>query len=103
MEISAEQTILMTNSASGIQTEIKINGQKLGTSTSFLYLGAIVSDKGSKPEVFCRIAQATAAMTKLKTIWTDNNISLGSKVILMRALVISIFLYAEESWPWRHS
>ena len=44
-----------------------------------------------------RIAQATAALTKLKPIWRDNNISLGSKVKLMRSLVISIFLYACES------
>ena len=57
-----------------------------------------VSDDGSKPEVLSRIAQATAALTKLKPIWRDNNISLGSKVKLMRSLVISIFLYACESW-----
>ena len=35
---------------------------------------------------------------KLKPIWRDNNIPLGSKVKLMRSLVISIFLYACESW-----
>ena len=50
MEISAEKTKLMTNSANGIQREIKIKGQKLGTVTSFKYLGAVVSDDGSKPE-----------------------------------------------------
>ena len=88
----------MTNSANGIQREIKVKGQKLGTVTSFKYLGAVVSDDGSKPEVLSRIAQATAALTKLKPIWRDNNISLGSKVKLMRSLVISIFLYACESW-----
>ena len=98
MEISAEKTKLMTNSASGIQREIKVKGQKLVTVTSFKYLGAVVSDDGSKPEVFSRIAQATAALTKLKPIWRDNNISLGSKVKLMRSLVISTFLYACESW-----
>ena len=98
MEISAEKIKLMTNSANGIQREIKIKGQKLGTVTSFKYLGAVVSDDGSKPEVLSRIAQATAALTKLKPIWRDNNISLGSKVKLMRTLVISIFLYASESW-----
>ena len=98
MEISAEKTKLMTNSANGIQREIKVKGQKLGTVTSFKYLGAVVSDDGSKPEVLSRIAQATAALTKLKPIWRDNNISLGSKVKLMRSLVISIFLYACESW-----
>ena len=100
MEISAEKTKLTTtNSANGIQREIKVRGQKLGTVTSFKYLGAVLSDDGSKPEVLSRIAQATAALTKLKPIWRDNNISFGSKVKLMRSLVISIFLYACESWP----
>ena len=53
---------------------------------------------GAKPEVFSRNEQATAAFTKLKPIWRDNNISLGPKVKLMCSLVISIFLYACESW-----
>ena len=97
MEISAEKTKLMTNSANGIQREIKVKG-KFGTVTSFKYLGTVVSNDGSKPEVLSRIEQATAALTKLKPIWRDNNISLGSKLKLMRSLVISIFLYACESW-----
>ena len=69
----------MTNSANGIQREIKVKGQKLGSVTSCQYLGAVVSNVGSKAEVLSRIAQATAALTKLKPIWRDNNISLGSK------------------------
>ena len=76
MEISAEKTKLMTNSPKGIQREIKVKGQKLGTVTSYKYLGAVVTDDGSKPELLSRIAQATAALTKLKTIWRSNNISL---------------------------
>ena len=35
MEIRAEKTKLMTNSASGIHREIKVKGQMLGTVTSF--------------------------------------------------------------------
>ena len=35
MEISAEKTKMMTNSANGIQREIKVKGQKLGTVTGF--------------------------------------------------------------------
>ena len=50
------------------EREIKVKGQKLGTVKSFKYLGAVVSDDGSKPEVLSRIAQATAALTKLKPI-----------------------------------
>ena len=56
----------MTNSANGIQREIKVKWQKLGTVTSFKYLGVVVSDDGSKSKVLSRTAQATAALTKLK-------------------------------------
>ena len=66
MEIRTEKTKLMTNSANGIHREIKVKRQKLGTVTSFKYFGAVVSDDGSKPETLLRIAQATAAFTKLK-------------------------------------
>ena len=51
MEISAEKTKLVTNNTSGINTEIKVNGQKFETVTSFKYLGSFVSNKGSKPEI----------------------------------------------------
>ena len=37
MEISAEKTKLMTNNTSGINKEIKVNGQRLETVTSFKY------------------------------------------------------------------
>ena len=41
MEISAEKTKLMTNHTSSINTEIKGNGQKLETVTSFKYLAQL--------------------------------------------------------------
>ena len=41
MEISAEKTKQMTNKTSGINTEIKVNGQKLFTVTSFKYWGQL--------------------------------------------------------------
>ena len=98
MEISAEKTKLMTNNTNGINIDLRVDGQKLETVHSFKYLGAIVTDEGSKPEVLSRIAQATAALAKLRHIWNDQNITLGSKIRLMRALVTSILLYACESW-----
>ena len=66
MEISAE-TKLMTNNTCGTDTEIKVNGQVLETVTSFKYLGSVITDVGSKPEILSRIAQTTAALTRLKT------------------------------------
>ena len=88
----------MTNSTNGIGTDIAIDNKKLKTVRSFKYLGAIASDEGSKPEVLSRIAQTTAAVTKLKVIWSDKNIAISSKIRLMHSLALSIFLYACETW-----
>ena len=95
MEISAWKTMLLTNNTSGI--EIKVNGQKLETVTSFKYLGSVITDDGSKPEILSRIAQTTVALTRLKPVWNDRSISLSSKIRLVHSLVTSIFLYACES------
>ena len=66
----------MTNNINVIQRENKVKGQNLGTVESFRYNGTVVSDEGSKSEVLLRIAEATAALTKLKPILGDNHISL---------------------------
>ena len=80
MEISAEKTKLMTNNTSGINTEIKANGRRLETVTSFNYLGSVITDEGSKPEILSRIAQTTEALTRLKPVCNDRSISLSSKI-----------------------
>ena len=98
MDIRAEKTKLMTDNTSGINTEIKVNRQKLETVTSFKYLGSVITYEGSKPEILSRIAQTTAALTRLKPVWIDKSISLSSMIRLMHSLVTSIFLYACESW-----
>ena len=98
MQISAQKTQLMTNNTNDISTDITINNKKLETVCSFKHLGAIVYDEGSKTEVLSRTAQTTAAMTKLKVIWTDKNIAISSKIRLMRSLAMSIFLYTCETW-----
>ena len=85
----------MTYNTSVINTEIKVNGQRLETVTSFKYLGSVITDEDSKPEMLSRIAQATAELTRLKPIWIDKSISLSFN--LMRSLVTSIFPYACES------
>ena len=51
MEIRAEKTKVMTNNTNGINAEITVNVRKLETVTSFKYLGSIITDKGSKPEI----------------------------------------------------
>ena len=69
MEISAEKSKLMTNNTSGINAEIKVNGQKLETVASFMYLGSVITDEGSKPEMLSGTAQTTAALTRFKPVY----------------------------------
>ena len=90
----------MTNNPNGFQSEIKIKGQRLEEVENFKYLGAIISNEGSKPEILSRIAQTTAALSRPKIMWRDKNIPLASKVKLMlgKRIILSTFLYACESW-----
>ena len=67
MEISAEKTKLMTNNTSGINTEIKVNGQKLETVASFKYLGSVVSDEGPKPEILFQDSTDNSCIDKAET------------------------------------
>ena len=98
MQINAEKTKLMTNNTNGFSPDIRVNGEKLDYLNRLKYLGVIIADEGSKPEILARIAQARAALAKPKTIWNDRNIALSSKIRLMCSLVMSIFLYACEYW-----
>ena len=66
MEISAQKTNLMTSN-----TEIKIDRQKLETVTGFKYPGSVITGEGSKPELLSRIAQTTAALTRVKPVWIE--------------------------------
>ena len=50
-ELEIQAAKRMTNSADGIQREMKVKGQMLGTVTSFKYLAAVVVDDGFKPKV----------------------------------------------------
>ena len=98
MEIGPDKTKVMTNIPNGFQREIKTKGHRLEEVENFKYLRAIISNEGSKPEILSRIAQTTAALSRLKIIWRNKNSSLASKVKLMRILILSTFFYACESW-----
>ena len=98
MQISTEKTKLMTNNTNGISSNIRVKGENMETIQTFKYVGAIVTDEESMPEIRSRIAQTIAALTKLKIIWHDKNITLSSKIRLLRSLVMSIFLYSCETW-----
>ena len=51
MEIGPDKTKLMINNTNSFQREIKIKGQRLEEVENFKYLGPIISNEGSKPEI----------------------------------------------------
>ena len=53
--------------------------RSLETVTGFKYLGSVITDEGSKPEILSRIAQTTAALTRLNAVWIDRSISSASR------------------------
>ena len=81
------------------QIDVCIRDYHLGQVAEFVYFGSTqTEDCTSLKEVKVRIAKATAALARLKRIWRDRNLSMPSKLHLLRSLVISVFLYAAESW-----
>ncbi|CAH2243910.1 jg18573 [Pararge aegeria aegeria] len=71
---------------------------------SYVYLGALVSNNGSCiDEIKRRMAISRSAMDKLQKIWRNRNITKATKIRLVRALVLPIFLYASETWTLRES
>ena len=96
MEISAEKT--KTNSIKRIEKiKITVSGQELESVHQFKYLGAILSEGGLKTADLARAAQTAAALAKLKPMWKHKNISLSTKLKLLHAFILSIFLNARQT------
>ena len=45
-----------------------------------------------------RIALAASVMSSLRNIWKDQRLSLSTKSRIYQTLVVSVFLYASETW-----
>ena len=98
MQISAEKSKVM-EMGSKEELDVTIDDEKLETVDQFKYLGATITDDArSVQEIKIRIAIATSSLAKLKPIWRSKNISMKTRMNLLRALVNSVFLYGCETW-----
>ena len=63
------------------------------------YLGAtLTKDRKSETGINIRMVTATSELVRLITIWKSRNISLQTKILLYKSLVLSILLYGSETW-----
>jgi len=66
---------------------------------SFVYLGSLQSSDGyCRPDLNRRIGFAASTMASLSHVWKDKRLTVSTKIRLYQALVVSVLVYAAETW-----
>ena len=85
--------------ASGPITSWQIDGETMETVTDFLYLGSkITADGDCSHEIKRRLLLGRKAVTNLDSIFKSRDITLPTKVRLVKAMVFPVVMYGCESW-----
>ena len=85
--------------ASGPITSWQIDGETMETVTDFILGGCkITADGDCSHEIKRRFLLARKAMTNLDCILKSRDITLSTKVCLVKALVFPLVMYGCESW-----
>ena len=96
LKLNIQKTNIM---ASGPTTSMQIDGETMETVRDFLFLGSkITADGGCSHEIKRHLLLGRKAMTKLDSILKSRDITLPTKVHLVKAMVFPIFMYGCESW-----
>ena len=85
--------------ASGSITSWRIDGETMETVTDFLFLGSkITADGDCSHENKRRLLLGRKVMTNLDSIFKSRDITLLTKVHLVKAMVFPVVMYGCESW-----
>ena len=85
--------------ASGLITSWQIDGQTVETVADFILGGSrIAVDGDCSHEVKRRLLLGRKVMTNLDSILKSRDITLSSKVHLVKAMVFPVVMYGGESW-----
>ena len=80
-------------------TSWQIGGKTVGTVIDFIFLGSkITADGDCGHEIKRRLLLGRKAMTNLDSILKSRDISLLTKVCLVKAMVFPVVVYGCESW-----
>ena len=85
--------------ASGPITSRQIDGETVETVTDFVFLGSkITADGDCSHEIKRRLLLGRKAMTNLESILKSKDITLPTKVCLVKAMIFSLVMNKCESW-----
>ena len=59
---------------------------------------ALACDGDAEAEVNCRTGKAASVFQRMRSIWTSSVISTDTKIWLYKATVVSVGIYASETW-----
>ena len=96
LKLNIQETKLM---ASGPITSWQIDGETMDTVTDFIFLGSkITADGDCSHEIKRRLLHGRKAMTNLDSMLKIRDITLPTKVHLVKAMVFPVVMYGCESW-----
>ena len=85
--------------ASGPITSWQIGGKKVEAVTDFLFFGSkITADGDCSHEIKRRLLLGRKVMTNLDSILKRRDITLLTKVTIVKAMVFPVVMYGRESW-----
>ena len=96
LKLNIQKTNIM---ASGLITLWQIDGQTVETVPDFIVLGSkITADGDCSHEIKRRLLLERKIMTNLDSILKSRDITLSTKVHLVKAMVLPVVMYRCESW-----
>ena len=98
LKLNIQKTKIM---ASGLITSWQINGETVETVTNFIFLGSkITADGDSSHAIKRHLLLGRKVMSNLDSILKSRDITLPTKVRLVKAMVFPVVMYGCESESW---
>ena len=99
LKLNIQKTKIM---ASGPITSWQIDGETVDTMTNFIFLGSkITADGDCSHEIKRRLFLGRKVMTNLGSILKSRDITLPTKVHLVKAMDFPVVMYECESWTMK--
>ena len=96
LKLNIQKTKIM---ASGPITSWQIDGETVETVSDFMFLGSkITADGDCSHEIKSHLLLGRKVMTNLDSIFKSRDITLPTKVHLIKAMVFPVVMYGCESW-----
>ena len=96
LKLNIQKTEIM---ASGPITSWQIDGETMETVTDFIFLGSkITADGDCRHEIKRHLLLGRKAVTNLDSLLKSRDITLLTKVHLVKAMVFPVVMYGCESW-----